>query len=88
VPALSTISPDKDFIGRAAVRLLAERLAATRPSGLRGAAAQQAPAVDGAAAEGAAAGNAGAWGDDVQARELIVPHRLEVRESTAGRGKR
>jgi DNA-binding LacI/PurR family transcriptional regulator len=32
VPSLSTISPDKDFIGRTAVRLLAERLGGTAPS--------------------------------------------------------
>jgi DNA-binding LacI/PurR family transcriptional regulator len=83
VPSLSTISPDKDLIGRTAVRLLAERLAATGPSGRGGATAPHPPAAD-----GAGAGGAGAGGDQFQARELVVPHRLEVRESTAGRGKR
>jgi DNA-binding LacI/PurR family transcriptional regulator len=83
VPSLSTISPDKDLIGRTAVRLLAERLAATGPSGRRGATVPHPPAADGAGARGAGAG-----GDQFQARELVVPHRLEVRESTAGRGKR
>jgi DNA-binding LacI/PurR family transcriptional regulator len=33
VPALSTISPDKDFIGQTAVRLLAERLAGSAQGG-------------------------------------------------------
>lgn len=58
VPSLSTISPDKDFIGRKAVQLLAERLAGR----------------DG--------------GADDPAREAVAPHRLEIRESTVGRGKR
>jgi DNA-binding LacI/PurR family transcriptional regulator len=58
IPSLSTISPDKDFIGRKAVELLADRL--SRQAG---------------------------EGKD-PAREVIAPHRLEVRESTVGRGKR
>ena len=57
VPALSTISPDKDFIGQAAVQLLVTRLASPRPH-------------------------------DPPPREIIAPYRLEVRESTMGRGKR
>lgn len=55
-PSLSTISPDKDFIGRVAVDLLTSRLSAS------------------------------VVGDGP--REVTAPHRLEVRESTVGRGKR
>jgi DNA-binding LacI/PurR family transcriptional regulator len=70
VPSLSTVSPDKDFIGKAAVELLASRLAATGP--------------------GPHGGRAGTDGDGqpLGAREVIAPHRLEIRESTVGRGKR
>ena len=78
LPTLSTISPDKDFIGRVAVDLLADRLAATRPPGQR----------TGAGPDGPAPVEASRDGDGLQARELVAPHRLEVRESTAGRGKR
>ena len=35
VPALSTISPDKDFIGQTAVRLLAARLAHPAQGGVQ-----------------------------------------------------
>ncbi|HSZ42905.1 MAG TPA: LacI family DNA-binding transcriptional regulator [Trebonia sp.] len=79
VPALSTISPDKDFIGRTAVRVLAQRLhhndAATRDdtgNGTRG--DPGAPPVPGPGA--------------LPVQEIIAPHRLEARESTMGRGKR
>jgi DNA-binding LacI/PurR family transcriptional regulator len=58
IPSLSTISPDKDFIGRKAVELLANRLSRRAGEG-----------------EDPACG-------------VIAPHRLEVRESTVGRGKR
>ena len=72
VPALSTISPDKDFIGRTAVRLLAERLAS------EGTGSGAAPGPGAVSAQRVIAAT----------REVIAPHRLEARESTMGRGKR
>jgi DNA-binding LacI/PurR family transcriptional regulator len=79
VPALSTISPDKDFIGQTAVRLLADRLAGSGD----GSQASGGPDTGTSGNEVSADPSPHA-----PAREVIAPYRLEARESTMGRGKR
>jgi hypothetical protein len=86
MPALSTISPDKDFIGQTAVRLLADRLASSgdgSPAGGGG------PDSEASGNGGPASGSPASGGPPgPPAREVIAPYRLEARECTMGRGKR
>jgi DNA-binding LacI/PurR family transcriptional regulator len=74
-PSLTTVSPDKEHIARLAMDLLGTRL-------------EERTAKGSGALEGTPAGGGSGGLGSAGPRDVLAPHRLIVRESTAGRGKR